>query len=215
MPDIPNPRVRARRSDAARNDDKILAAAREVFTELGADAPVSVIASRAGVGMNSLYRRWASKDDLIRELVIDSMNFIRVAAERALAENAAWPAFVEFVHTCVRAGINGSPRLTGTYAVTCEVIAASKSGRETVQCLVERTQAQGGLRADINAHDIVLLVSELRYQQAAKALRPPGLQERLVAIVLDGLHIENPRPLPAAPATWDDIAAAWSTSDDT
>jgi AcrR family transcriptional regulator len=54
------------RIDAARNADRILRAARDVYAELGPDAPIDVIAARAGVGERTLYRRFPSKAGLIR-----------------------------------------------------------------------------------------------------------------------------------------------------
>jgi len=46
------------RADAARNVERILRAARDVYGELGADAPVEAVARRAGVGERTLYRRF-------------------------------------------------------------------------------------------------------------------------------------------------------------
>lgn len=54
------------RSDAARNVERILRAAREVYAELGPDAPVEAVARRAGVGERTLYRRFPAKADLVR-----------------------------------------------------------------------------------------------------------------------------------------------------
>ena len=53
------------RADAARNAERILRAAREVYGELGPDAPIEAIARRAGVGERTLYRRFPTKGDLI------------------------------------------------------------------------------------------------------------------------------------------------------
>lgn len=209
----PSPRKRSRRSDAKDNDAKIVAAAREVFAEQGAGAPVSAIAARAQVGMNSLYRRWPSKELLIRELVLDSMAFIGDAARQALDADDVWAGFEGFVRSCIDAGINGSPRLTGSYEVTDEVLAASRAGREQVQQLVDRAQAAGVLRTDVNAHDIVLLVTELRHQRGAPSLRTAGLHDRLIAIVLDGLRPAAAHPLPAPPTTWQQMAQAWRSTD--
>ena len=54
------------RADAARNVERILRAAREVYSELGPDAPVEAVARRAGVGERTLYRRFPAKADLVR-----------------------------------------------------------------------------------------------------------------------------------------------------
>lgn len=60
---------RGLRSDARRNYQRILEAARQVFGESGADACMEEIAARAGVGVGTVYRRFASKDALIDELL--------------------------------------------------------------------------------------------------------------------------------------------------
>lgn len=59
------PTRRRVRADAARNEDALLEAAKEVFTESGVDATVREIAARAGVGMGTLYRRFPKRSDLI------------------------------------------------------------------------------------------------------------------------------------------------------
>src|SRR3954447_25325194 len=61
-----------RRAQAARNDERILEAAREVFLA-DPGAPISAVAERAGVGIGALYRRHASKDELLQRLAADGM----------------------------------------------------------------------------------------------------------------------------------------------
>lgn len=208
-PMSPEPQTRARRSDAYLNDERILVAAREVFAELGADAPVSAIAERAGVGMSALYRRYPSKDDLMRAIMRDTMERTEREAVRALEVPDAWAGFLGFVHACIDAGVTGSPRISGAFRPTEEILASSKRAREAVQALVERTQAEGGLRADVNAHDIVFLLGELRSQRAAKVIAPPGVRDRLLGVVLDGLRAPNATPLARRPGTWEDMHEAW------
>ncbi|MCL5947319.1 MAG: TetR/AcrR family transcriptional regulator [Chloroflexi bacterium] len=198
-----------RRADASHNDQRILAAAREVFTELGPDAPMLVIAERAGVGMGTLYRCYPSKDDLMRALTIATIEQTRQEAETALAALDAWAGFTQFIHRCVEAGVDGSPRLTGTFEVTEEVLAASKRAREAIQAVLDRARAEGGLRPDVNAADIALLLGVLRMQRAADQHRSPDLRQRFVAIVLDGLRAANAQPLPVPPWTWPVVEAAW------
>jgi AcrR family transcriptional regulator len=73
------------RRDAVRNYHRILGAARDVLGESGAEAGMEEIAARAGVGIGTVYRRFASKDALIDELVRLAMEEVTAAAEQALA----------------------------------------------------------------------------------------------------------------------------------
>src|ERR1700733_6766344 len=75
----------AGRRDAVRNYQRILDAARDVLGESGADASMEEIASRAGVGIGTVYRRFASKDALIDGLLRLALDELLVAADRALA----------------------------------------------------------------------------------------------------------------------------------
>ncbi len=79
------PLPRATRSDAVRNYQRILDAAREVLGESGADASMEEIAARAGVGVGTVYRRFASKDAMIDELMRLAMEQLLAAADQALA----------------------------------------------------------------------------------------------------------------------------------
>ncbi|NUR06672.1 MAG: TetR/AcrR family transcriptional regulator [Nocardioidaceae bacterium] len=74
------------RADARRNHDAILAAARDVVIERGAGAPLDEIARRAGVGIGTLYRRFADRGTLLTAVVRAALEQSRDSAERASAE---------------------------------------------------------------------------------------------------------------------------------
>src|SRR6202044_3545596 len=80
----PQPTLGTRR-DAIRNYHAVLAAARDVLGESGADAGMEEIAARAGVGVGTVYRHFASKDALIDELLRLALEEILSSADRALA----------------------------------------------------------------------------------------------------------------------------------
>ncbi len=95
------------RSDAAANRDRLMEAARSVFVERGFDAEMKEIAERAGVGVGTIYRNFATKDDLVTAMLAgclaDSMVAVQVALrlpdprERILALLAAgWEAAERF-----------------------------------------------------------------------------------------------------------------------
>jgi AcrR family transcriptional regulator len=79
--------ARTLRRDALRNQQRILDSAREVFGACGADASIEEIAARAGVGVGTVYRRFASKDALMDELLRVAVGDMVTAAERALGRS--------------------------------------------------------------------------------------------------------------------------------
>src|SRR5690348_16809599 len=92
-----------RRADAARNDERILAAARAVFVADPA-APISAVARAAGVGIGALYRRYPSKEELLRELCADGLRRYTEAVAAAVEDDGdPWEAFVRFMCAAVDA----------------------------------------------------------------------------------------------------------------
>ena len=90
-------RLSGRRAQARRNDPRIREAAREVFTA-DPDAPMSAVAARAGVGISALYRRYANKEDLLRQVARDGLSEYIDIAEAAVADDRdAWTAFEDLM----------------------------------------------------------------------------------------------------------------------
>src|SRR5579859_3173045 len=84
VPEQPVPGGRALRADAARNRDKVLRAAREVFAESGYGAPLDEIAARAGVGPGTVYRHFPAKETLFEAVVTARVaDLVRDARARA------------------------------------------------------------------------------------------------------------------------------------
>jgi AcrR family transcriptional regulator len=71
----------ARRADAERNRDKILAAARTAFADPDAEVSMAEISRRAGVGMATLYRNFPGRQELLEALYTDEVNAVCTAAE--------------------------------------------------------------------------------------------------------------------------------------
>src|SRR3954451_16190757 len=75
---------RPKRADALRNYEKLLAAAREAFTEADRSASLEDIARRAGVGIGTLYRNFPTRADLVEAIYVDEVEALsRRAAEYA------------------------------------------------------------------------------------------------------------------------------------
>ena len=87
-------------------------AARAAFAELGIDASIEQIASRAGVGTGTLYRRFETKDALIDAVFEEHIDRVAGAAQRALGIDDPWQGMLSYLtETGVsRPPIAGSPR---------------------------------------------------------------------------------------------------------
>ncbi|WP_129295606.1 TetR/AcrR family transcriptional regulator [Streptomyces lydicus] len=93
------------RVDAQRNLEHVLRAAREVFGELGYGAPMEDVARRARVGVGTVYRRFPSKDVLVRRIAEEETARLTDQARTALGqEEDAWSALSRFLRTSVASG---------------------------------------------------------------------------------------------------------------
>ena len=118
-----------RRAQARRNDPRIREAARDVFTA-DPDAPMSAVAARAGVGISALYRRYQSKEDLLREVARDGLARYLEVAEAAVADDSdPWDAFASFMARLLDAQtVAITMNLAGTFAPDEELYAMSVAG---------------------------------------------------------------------------------------
>ncbi|RYJ22462.1 TetR-family transcriptional regulator [Streptomyces sp. L-9-10] len=91
--------------DAQRNLEHVLRAAREVFGELGYGAPMEDVARRARVGVGTVYRRFPSKDVLVRRIAEEETSRLTDQARTALGqEDEPWSALSRFLRTSVASG---------------------------------------------------------------------------------------------------------------
>jgi len=211
--DAQQPRLSGRRGQAARNDERILAAAREVFIG-DPNAPISAVAARADVGISALYRRWPSKEDLLRQLCRDGLRVYLDEAEAAIADRGdPWHAFATFLHRVVEADVHSlTVRLAGTFTPTEDMNADAMRSGELNERLVARTKAAGDLRDDVTAEDLTLILEQLaaiRPGIFGDARRTTELRERYLALILDGLRSDR-EPLPGPPPSGAELGRRWA-----
>jgi AcrR family transcriptional regulator len=199
-----------RRAQAARNDRLILEAARAVFVA-DPEAPISAVAERAGVGISALYRRYASKDDLLRHLCLDGLHRYIAAVEAAVAdEGDPWAAFATFMRRVVEADTPSlTLRLAGTFTPNEELYRDAARAEELNVRLVGRTKAAGALRPDVEVDDLGLVLEQLAAIRVASQERTMQLRRRYLALFLDALHLPSADPLPGPPPTWDEFQERW------
>lgn len=189
------------RSDAARNRRSITEAASEVFALQGERADVREIASRAGVGMGTLYRHFATKEELLETILErDFIDWTHAAREAADAEPDPARALSNFLHNAL--GRQGRHRaLSERFAASKERTLDSAACRDNLypimEDLVARCKHAGVIRKDATGQDISTLLTGLgTIARLAAEQQRPELPLRALAIVLDGLRPNDPPQLP-------------------
>jgi AcrR family transcriptional regulator len=180
------PFQRPLRADARRNHEKLVAAARDVFTEQGASASLEAVAERAGVGIGTLYRRFPTRQTLLEAVYADEVDAMARAA-RELAHLPPWDALAEWFHQYV--GFAATKR-----ALMDAMLEAGPGSDVLIACrtalaqagddLITRAQAAGVVRPDVEFMDVGRMVSQIAVAPNADAEQ----KNRMLGIVLDGLR---------------------------
>jgi AcrR family transcriptional regulator len=199
-----------RRREAARNDVEILAAAQEVFMA-DPSAPISAVAARAGVGISALYRRYASKDDLLRELARDGLVRYVTELERALADDRdPWTAYTDCLTRILDGGSQTlAQRLAGTFTPIPGLTELAGRAGQLATSVHERAQRAGVLREDVTPADVVLLLETLSLVTVPSDDGGHALRRRYLSLLLQALHAPGGGPLPGPPPVPGELAARW------
>jgi AcrR family transcriptional regulator len=183
------PPLRQLRADARVNHDKLVAAARALFTEKSTSAPLEEVAERAGVGIGTLYRHFPTRQALLEAVYIDEVEAMaRSAAD--LAQLPPWEALSEWLHQYV--GFAATKRALNEalmeadpgsdVLLTCRTALASAG-----TALVERAQREGVVRKDTQFADVVRMVGAI----AMVPTEDPEQKTRLLELALDGLRYRS------------------------
>ena len=169
------------------------------------------MAEHAGVGISALYRRYASKEELLRRLCGDGLVTYIAAAEEALADNGEpWEAFVRFMRRIVDADTHSlTSRLAGTFTPTDELSRDAATAQKLNERLVERTRAAGAIRADLDVNDLSMVFEQLASIRLGDEGRTSQLRHRYLALLLEAIHGPAATPLPGPPPTWQELTARW------
>src|SRR6476659_3112616 len=137
--------MRGRQAEAARNHERLARAAREVLAATP-DAPMAQVASRAGVGGATLYRRYASREALVAETWLASVREVEAQARVALdrARMFPWGAFVGFMTASVASGMGALAAALAEAGPPAEdLVAAERSMCAAIGELLEAAQQAG------------------------------------------------------------------------
>ncbi|MGP4010958.1 TetR/AcrR family transcriptional regulator [Streptomyces sp. 4N124] len=197
------------RADALRNRERIVTAAREMFTEFGPDVPLDEIARRAGVGNATVYRNFPDRDALVREVVCSVMDRTAEAAHQALAETGdAFEALERFVHAAADERISAlCPMISGTFDQHHpDLEAARERVEQLIEEVMERAQKAGQLRPDVAVGDVMLAVAQLsRPPAGVGCMSLDRFVHRHLQLFLDGLRAPARSVLPGVASTMEDL----------
>ena len=178
------------RADARRNREKVIAAARAVFSEHGRDAQMDDVAGRAGVGVGTVYRHFPTKEALIEALMVDAFSSIAAAAQRALEIEDPWEAFTTVLWhgaEVMSADRAMSEVFASSPGVPASAMPTIEGLTDTVERVIRRAQEAGVLRADMIVDDVPMLMCGIG-SATKKEHRCPEAWRRHLSIVLDGLR---------------------------
>ncbi|MFF0740478.1 TetR/AcrR family transcriptional regulator [Streptomyces sp. NPDC004111] len=211
--DAPPPR----RSDARRNRERLVDAARETFAEFGPGASLNEIARRADVGPGTLYRHFPHRQALLTAVLRDRVEALCAKAEELRTSDQVTPdeALAQWTqafltHARDQQGIGSALLVEGgeELGIDCH-----RMIQDAANGVLARAQRHGTARPDLAAPDLVRLVTGIALstvpgdgpQRAPRAPQPPRTSqpgqaaraqqaeqseqaERLLELVLDAVH---------------------------
>jgi AcrR family transcriptional regulator len=182
---------RPKRADALRNYERLIAAAREAFSECGTSASLEEIARRAQVGIGTLYRHFPNRQTLLEAVYVDEVQALcRSAAD--LAELSPWDALVGWLHRFVG-------YLATKQALAEELLSYVDRDADLFQTcrtglfaagepLLARAQQAGVVRADTDLAEVIQMVGGIA---KIPSLAPEQL-DHILGMALDGLRYRAP-----------------------
>jgi AcrR family transcriptional regulator len=183
-------RAPAARRDAVRNYHRILDAAREVLGESGADACMEEIAARAGVGVGTVYRRFASKDALIDELLQLALEEILSSTERALARTDGYG--LEELLRAFGQSFADHARYANLLLVRRTDAGTANRIRAAIDELTARATTAGTVNPGVTVGDVMALIWAMRGLIQAAGEVAPEAWPRFLDIQLAGLRAAGP-----------------------
>jgi AcrR family transcriptional regulator len=175
------------RSDAARNRAKVLEAAEAVLDEQGLSARMDEIARRAGVGVGTVYRHFATKEDLYEAIVAARVDLLLAEAGRLRGDTAFFTFFARIVADAGRKkAFTDALREAGIDPKAGQADQRAAM-RGTLEQLLRDAQRAGAVRDDVDLPEILALLRGA--SMAAETGDYPGpVLDRTLTLLFDGLR---------------------------
>ncbi|HEX2528578.1 MAG TPA: TetR/AcrR family transcriptional regulator [Geminicoccus sp.] len=182
-------RKRKPRADAARNRERVLEAAKTVFSQGGPEASLEAVARQAGVGIGTLYRHFPTRETLYEAVYRREVEQLVELARHFEAETAPVEALrrwmranVEFIAT--KKGMAAALALTAQGSSDLAICSLERLTRAIGE-LLQRAVAAGEIRADIDPEDLLRTLVGMCYTYDRPSWQAKVL--RMVDVFIDGL----------------------------
>lgn len=195
------------RADAERNRQAIICAAGSVFAEEGTAVTLERIAAAAGVGVGTIYRRFASVDDLVEVVLEEKMRRYADRTEEAAAgaEEHPWEAFRDWILFILEQ--------QATDLAFSDVLLASDTGSDPFQAevrralrasirLVDWARKAGAIRPDFDHSDLLMLQHANAGLVRGTHRTAPEAWRRLGDYMLQSFRDTAAGPLAPPPPAW-------------
>lgn len=176
------------RADAQRSLDALLQAAKDIFADAGVDAPIRDIASRAGLGVGTIYRHFPQRSDLIAAVFRREIDDCAEAANDLAAHHEPFEALRQWMQRfaaffATKRGLAGALH-SGEPAYSALPGHFEARLRPALQDLLASAVAAGRIRSDIPAGELLGAIARLSMAENGDH----ALAQRMVALLADGLR---------------------------
>lgn len=186
-----NESVKPLRADARRNRERVLEAANIVFASEGVSVQMDEIASRAGVGVGTIYRHFPTKESLFEAVIFDHKQQLVEEAKSLLDHVDAGEAFFGFLSHMIKVAIvnkalSDDLAVSG-YNLGCEGSEITQELQQAFNKLLEKAQQSGSVRSDVRISDLQALVSGVLLAKNHYE-GDTNIPVRIMNVIIDGLR---------------------------
>jgi AcrR family transcriptional regulator len=191
------------RADAQDNRDRVLEAARALFSERGLDVPMREIARRAQVGPATLYRRFPTKQSLVDEAFTDELHACSAIVRDGCADPDPWSGLRAILLRITELNARNQgfvDAFTSSYPGAVDFTAHRAGLLRSLAALCRRAQAAGALRTDFVLDDLIMVLLAGRALPAGAPEIRAATARRFAALALEAFRATGattPLPPPA------------------
>lgn len=179
------------RADAQDNRDRVLEAARALFSDRGLDVPMREIARRAEVGPATLYRRFPTKQALVDEAFADELRLCRSIVEEGCADPDAWRGFSSVIERLSLLNVRNRGFVDAFISANPDAVSFTEhrvSLQRMLARLAERARLGGQLRSDFVIDDLIIVLLAGRGLSSALVSGREAAARRFATLAVDAFR---------------------------